>query len=110
MYVKEYRHGDVNTRAMATFAAIHEAVLTSPGAIPNVEQVVSLYLEHILTASIRFTFQIQDAGDSYDEPIPTFVLDRTADQPELWLMPGGVVLFRHIYSNKPDRLRFLVMA
>ncbi|TIB91727.1 6-phosphofructokinase [Wallemia mellicola] len=71
MYVKEYRHGDVNTRAMATFAAIHEAVLTSPGAIPNVE----------------FTFQIQDAGDSYDEPIPTFVLDRTADQPELWLMP-----------------------
>lgn len=45
MYVREYRHGDVNTRAMATFAAIHEAVLTSPGAIPNVEYVVSLYIE-----------------------------------------------------------------
>ena len=71
MYVKEYKHGDVNTRAMATFAAIHEALLTSPEPMPNVE----------------FTFQIQDAGDSYDDVVPTFVLDRTAKQPELWLMP-----------------------
>ena len=36
---------------------------------------------------IRFTFQIQDAGDSEDEPVPTMVLDRTVEQPELWLMP-----------------------
>ena len=39
MFVKEYKHGDVNTRAMATFAAIHEALLTSTEAIPNVEYV-----------------------------------------------------------------------
>ncbi|TIA99181.1 hypothetical protein E3P94_00543 [Wallemia ichthyophaga] len=71
MFVKEFSHNDVNTRALATFAAIHEALLTSTEAFPNVE----------------FTFQVQDAGDSEDEPIPTLVLDRTADQPELWLMP-----------------------
>lgn len=62
--------GGVNTRTQAAIAMVYTVLVSSPEPMPDVE----------------FVVQTADAGGG---DYPTFVLDRKANQPHLWLMPGG---------------------
>jgi hypothetical protein len=58
-------------RSLATLHAINRAIITSPEPIPNIE----------------FTFSDSDIVDSTHVPHIIWVLTRTEDEPEKWVMP-----------------------
>ncbi|MBW0530654.1 hypothetical protein O181_070369 [Austropuccinia psidii MF-1] len=69
LYVKHFNPAPWS-RPIAILNSIHEAVITSPEPLPNIE----------------FLINTDDAIKS-DEPLPIWALDRVQSQEALWLMP-----------------------
>ncbi|KAJ3114618.1 hypothetical protein HDU96_001872 [Phlyctochytrium bullatum] len=71
VYVKEARYS-INSRTNAVLSSLHDAVITSIETLPNVE----------------FVFHTGDAlGNGAPDWAPIWTLCRTAEQPQLWLLP-----------------------
>lgn len=70
VYIKEFKGGP-GKRTEALLNSIQEAVITSPEILPNIE----------------FVVKTADAPTGDETKLPLWVLDRTADQQDLWLTP-----------------------
>ncbi|KAG0146327.1 hypothetical protein CROQUDRAFT_657479 [Cronartium quercuum f. sp. fusiforme G11] len=70
VYIKQF-NGGPGKRTEAILNSIQEAVITSPERLPNVE----------------FVIKTTDAPVQDDDRYPLWVLDRTSNQEEVWLMP-----------------------